>query len=269
MTVSHDFDALLERVHEQLESKEFQQRAAGFDRRPLIHIANSLGGPQMKLLHWKRLLELGRIPHSAELQTVEAIAGIDSFGAPEVEVIMISHRWLRPYLDRSMAHPDLADNKKAIAINEFSNWRRQWVLNKHGFLPEIFYWIDFACIDQTDTSAAVPLLPIWVACCERFLRIETDDYDSRAWCRLEPLLSYVYSFADYHLSIDLDYTSTWPDTGTEARLQILDPTIAETTLPDDFRLISPLTSLATQMKPANSGQSTVQFGGTTVKCFKL
>lgn len=269
MISSHDIDALLERVRERLESKDFQQHATGFDRRPLIRIANSLGGPAMKLLHWKRLVALGRIPHSNESEAVEAIAGIDSFGAPEVEIIMISHRWLRPSLDRSCAHPDLSNNRKAQAINEFSDWRRQWVLKRHGFLPEIFYWIDFSCIDQTDTLAAVPLLPLWVACCERFLRIETDDYDTRAWCRLEPLLSYVYSFADHHLSIDIDYKSNWPDTGTETRLNILDPTDAETTRPEDLRLISPLTSLATRMKPANSEHAAVQFGGSTVKCFKL
>ena len=269
MTPNHNFDALLERVHARLESKDFRQHATGFDRRPLIRIANSVGGPQMKLLHWKRIIELGRIPNSNESEAVDAIAGIDSFGAPQVEIIMVSHRWLRPSLDRSTAHPDHSDNRKAQAINEFSTWRRQWVLNRHGFLPEIFYWIDFACIDQTDTSAAVPLLPMWVACCERFLRIEADDYDTRAWCRLEPLLAYVYSFADHHLSIDLNYKSRWPDTGAETRLQILDPTNAETTLPEDLRLISPLTSLATRMKPANSEQATVQFGRSTVKCFKL
>ncbi len=269
MTPIREFNTLLDRVHEQLESSGFRDHATNFDRRPLIEIANSLGGPRMKLIHWRRLLELGRIPHSNEGHAVEAIAGIDTFGAPEVEIIMVSHRWLRPSLDRCAAHPDLPDNEKVKAINEFSNWRRQWVQNKHGFLPEIYYWIDFPCIDQNDTALAVPLLPMWVACCERFLRIDTEDYDSRAWCRLEPLLSYVYSFADHHLSIGLDYKSQWPDTGTPTQSPILDPTCAETTLPDDLQLIAPLTALATAMVPANTSQSAVQFGAASVKCFKL
>lgn len=176
---------------------------------------------------------------------------------------------LRPSRVRANAHPNLLDNIKAIAINEFSKWRREWVLNRHGFLPEIYYWIDFTCIDKTDTSSAVPLLPMWVSCCERFLRIETDDYDERAWCRLEPLLSYVYSFADQNLSISLYFKSKWPETGTETRLLVLNPTEAETTLPDDLQLISSLTTLATQMNPANPDQAKVQFPRTTVKCFKL
>jgi hypothetical protein len=269
MTTNSDFNTLLVRVHEQLQSSGFQQHASNFDRRPLIRIANSLDGPQMKLIHWKRLAELERIPHSDEEHAVEAIAGIDAFGAPEVEIIMVSHRWLRPSRDRLTAHPDLPDNRKAMAINEFSKWRRQWVLHKHGFLPEIFYWIDFPCIDQNNTTVAVPLLPMWVACCERFLRIDTEEYDSRAWCRLEPLLSYVYSFADHHLSIDLSYKFNWPDTGTETRLPILNPMEAETTLPEDIKLISPLTRLAATTKPANTRHTPVQFGRTTIKCFKL
>ena len=269
MMKNSDFDALLGRVHEQLISARFRKHATSFDRRPLIRIANSLGGPQMKLIHWKRLRDLGRIPHSNEGHAVDAIAGIDTYGAPEVEIIMVSHRWLKPSLDRRTAHPDLPENTKAKAINEFSEWRRQWVLHKHGFLPEIYYWIDFPCIDQNDPSAAVPLLPIWVACCERFLRIDTQDYNSRAWCRLEPLLSYMYSFADHHLSIDLNYKSNWPDTGVETSLPILNPFDAQTTLPEDHKLILPLTRLATTAKPAKSAHTTVQFGGTTVKCFKL
>ena len=238
MKIPTDFDNLLGRVHEELQSSRFRQHATNFDRRPLIRIANSLGGPEMKLIHWKRLVELGRIPCCDEGLSVEAITGIDTYGAGEVEIVMVSHRWLRPSRDRLAAHPDLPDNIKVKAINEFSEWRRQWVLHKHGFLPEIYYWIDFSCIDQKDTSAVVPLLPLWVACCERFLRIDTEDYDSRAWCRLEPLLSYMYSFADHQLSIPLSFKSNWPDTGTETRVPILNPIDAEPTLPGDHKLIS-------------------------------
>lgn len=269
MTIAREFSTLLDHVHEQLASSSFREQASNFDRRPLIHRANSLGGPRMKLIHWKRLLELGRIPHSKEGHAVEAIAGINQFGAPKVEIIMVSHRWLRPSLDSSKAHPDLLDNKKANAINEFSRWRREWVFNKHGFLPEIYYWIDYPCIDQTDTSLAVPLLPMWVACCERFLRIDTEGYDSRAWCRLEPLLSYVYSFADHHLSIDLEYKSRWPDTGIVNQKPLLDPNEGDSTFPTDRELIASLTSLALAMEPANRSRSAVQFDATTVRCFKL
>src|SRR5262245_54824114 len=129
-------------------AKEFRACGADFDRRPLIERANALGGPAMHLLHWTSLDKLGRIPRSDEGQSVDAIQGIDAFGAPTVEVFMVSHRWLRPSLNRSLSHPDSPGGEKACAINEFSRWRRQWVLRRHGFLPEIYYWVDYSCMDQ-------------------------------------------------------------------------------------------------------------------------
>ena len=204
---------LWDRVRSILAKSEFRDHARGFDRRPLIRIANSLGGPPMRLLHWKKLVDLERIPHSDESEAVDAISGIDDFGAPDVEVFMVSHRWLRPSIDRAQAHPDGVGNEKAKTINEFSFWRRKWVLNRHGFSPEIYYWIDYSCMDQSNSEGAVPLLPLWIACCERFLSIETEDSSERTWCRTESLLSYVFSFADHHVSIGLDFRFKWPYTG--------------------------------------------------------
>ena len=136
---------------------------------------------------------------------------------------------------------------------------------KHGFSPEIFYWIDFSCIDQHHLSIAIPLLPLWVACCERFLRIETADYSERAWCRLEPLLSYVYQFADHHTVIDLDfkYSPTRFDSGKRIQVAILDPMQGKSTDSNDLAKIQPIVDLA------KNNQKTVYFGETSIKCFQL
>ena len=260
---------LWENVLDVLASDEVRTRAAGVDRRPLIRRANSLGGPAMRLLHWGKLAELGRIPRSDEGHAVDAIEGIDAFGWPVVEVFMVSHRWLRPSLDPARSHPDGPGGEKARAINEFSRWRREWVRSKHGFTPEIFYWIDYSCIDQDDTAAAVPLLPLWVACCERFLRVETEDYDERTWCRVEPLLSYVFSFADHHVSIGLDFRCRWPYSGEETVRPILDPREGKLTNPDDMRVILPLAELAMRVRPANPSRDGVRLGETAVRCYRL
>ena len=234
----------------------------------MIKLANDLGGAPMKLVHWKKIEELKRIPKHDEIHVVDALRGITNYLTNEVEIFMISHRWLRPSLTVS-AHPDDINNSKATAITEFSMWRRQWVLSKHGFLPEIFYWIDFSCIDQENSDAAIPLLPLWVACCERFLRIETEDYNERAWCRIEPLLSYIYSFADHHIAIDIDYKCNWPNIGKEEYLPILDPGLGYVTNPIDYDLIKPLTELAVQAIPSNASRSNIKFNQSTIKCFKL
>jgi hypothetical protein len=223
----------------------------------------------MRLLHWRSIADLGRIPRSDEEHAVDAIRGIDAFGAPEVEVFMVSHRWLRPSLDPSQSHADNAGGDKARALDQFSRWRRQWVLHRHGFLPEIYYWIDYCCIDQENSAAAVPLLPLWVACCERFLRIETADYDERAWCRVEPLLSYVFSFADHHVSIGLDFSCRWPYFGEEASRPILDPRGGKLTNPADMQLILPLVDLANRTRPANASRDGVCPDRTAVKCYRL
>jgi hypothetical protein len=248
-----------------LADRQFHVWGKGFDRRGLIARANSLGGPTMRLLHWGRLADLARLPRSDESEAVDAIGGIDEYGAPSVEVFMVSHRWLRPSLDATRSHPDDPEGRKARAINEFSTWRRNWVLHRHGFLPEIYYWIDYSCMDQENTAGAVPLLPLWVACCERFLRVETEDYDERTWCRLEPLLSYAFSFADHHVSIGLDFRCSWPQTGVETRRPILDPRGGKLTNPDDMRLIIPLTEVAERAQQSEVGRSR----GAEVKCYSL
>jgi hypothetical protein len=261
--------SLWNRVVEALTTDAFRSIASIYDRRPLIQIANSLGGPRMRLLHWRKLDELGRVPHSDEGHAVDALAGIDAFGAPEVEVFMVSHRWLRASLDKAQAHPDSAGNDKARALAEFTQWRRQWVLHRHHFLPEIYYWIDYCCIDQNNTAEAVAMLPLWVACCERFVRIETADYDERTWCRVEPLLSYVFSFADHHTAIGLNFRCKWPDFGTETQAPVLDPRAGKLTDPADMKLIEPLVELATRTKPANASRGEVRLGETGVKCYRL
>ena len=68
----------------------------------------------------------------------------------------MSHRWLRSSLDRRHSHPDGPGNEKARALDEFSLWRRQWVLDSHGFPPELYYWIDSSCIDQNHAEVALP-----------------------------------------------------------------------------------------------------------------
>jgi hypothetical protein len=258
-----------ERVVAALSTEQFRAEALHVDRRSLITLANSLGGPPMRLLHWKRLADLRRIPHSDEKEAVDALAGIDSFGAPLVEVFMVSHRWLRPCLDRHQSHPDGPGNEKARAIDHFSRWRREWVRHRHGFMPELFYWIDYCCFDQARAADAVPLLPLWVACCERFLRVETADYDDRTWCRLEPLLSYMFSFADHHVAIGLDFEFRWPHYGTESLRPVLDPRRGKNTDPEDTRRILPLVELATQLRPAHTSRSLVDWNKTAVKCYSL
>ncbi len=256
-------------IKEILSTGAFRSQARSYDRRSLIEKSNNLEGPPMMLLHWEELETLKRIPHSSENRAVDALIGIETYGAGEVEIFMVSHRWLQPSLDPSKSHPDTSLHEKAKAIREFSLWRRQWVQNNHGFLPEIFYWIDYCCIDQTNTENAVPLLPLWVACCERFLRIETPDYHERAWCRIEPLLGNVFSFTDHQTIISTRFRNPWPNTGQELQSVLLYHVQGLLTNPEDISLIQQLVQTTLHVEPANPNNSIVQIGETSVKCFKI
>jgi hypothetical protein len=269
MTANTGFGENWDGVLAILASNEFRGRRAKIDRRPLIEAANSLGHCPMRVLHWQKLVDLGRIPRSDEGHAVDAIQGITAFRTPIVELFMVSHRWLRPSLDAAQSHPDNEYAHKASALNEFSLWRRKWVHVNHGFWPEIFYWIDYSCIDQENAAAAVPLLPLWVACCERFLRIETADYDDRAWCRVEPLLAYAFSFADHHVSIELDFCHRWPHFGKATERPILDPLEGKLTNADDMTLISPLVEIATHFHSVNNNGAEFCLNKTAITCYRL
>ena len=141
---------------------------------------------------------------------------------------------------------------------------------KHGFTPKIFCWIDFCCIDQHNLRSATPLLPLWVACCERFLRIETTDYLKRAWCRSEPFLSYVVQFADHQMIINLDFrcSITSFHLGEEKQVLILDLSSGKSTDPADLTRIKSIVDL-TRRTQIEQNRKTVNFGATTIECFQL
>jgi len=114
-------------------------------------------------------------------------------------------------------------------------------------------------------TSAILLLPLWVACYERFLRIETPDYSERAWCRLEPLLSYVFQFADQHTIIHLDckYSSMDSHHGREMRTLVLNAMEGKTTDQSDLAKIQPIVDFVKQ------SQKKVDFGVTSIKCFQF
>jgi len=114
-------------------------------------------------------------------------------------------------------------------------------------------------------ACGVQLLPVWVACCERFLRIDDPNYDSRAWCRLEPLLAAAFSFADHQTVIRPGFVNCWPDKGRGLSARLLDPRQGRLTNAADMNKIMPLVELA-EASLASSGR---QAKDVKVKCFQL
>ena len=102
----YSLSELFNSVKKVISEKSFLENSKSFDRRPLIERTNALGGQRMKLLHWEVLKECEEIPRSTDEKTVDAIEGIETYDVSKVRVIMVSHQWLRPSLNKDEAHPD-------------------------------------------------------------------------------------------------------------------------------------------------------------------
>ncbi|CAB9528856.1 expressed unknown protein [Seminavis robusta] len=244
-----------------------------------MDLANSLGGPRMLLLPADTIERLGRIPRFSEGYAVDAAETIRKMGPPIVEVFMVSHKWLQSRsdpMDASTGFPDTASNDKAKTISEYTKWRIKWVRHMHQFTPVILYWIDYSCLDQDHLERGVPLMPLWVACCERLLRIDHPEYDSRAWCRLEPLLACAYAFADHQTVISVGFENCWPSTGLKTKRPLLDPRAGHLTDPTDMARILPLIEQAEKallknpdVKSYDSGIIYEAGDRAHIKCFVL
>mmetsp|Transcript_34830 Transcript_34830/g.81338 ORF Transcript_34830/g.81338 Transcript_34830/m.81338 type:complete len:463 (-) Transcript_34830:77-1465(-) len=134
-------------------------------------------GPPMVLLHWVTLAELGRIPHSSEGHAVslEQAAELAQRSGKRFFIEMFSHRWVRP------DHPDDEEHCKAYSLVQWAKYR--WSLGM-----DVFFWIDYSCINQHDILPGVTMLPLYVSSCNNIICYDTPDYEARAWCRLERLM---------------------------------------------------------------------------------
>jgi len=88
----------------------------------------------------------------------------------------------------SHAWPDAADLKWNALFDWCEDFREG-----HGRAPKI--WLDKVCIDQTDVSADLACLPIFLAGCNHLLVLSGKIYVSRLWCIME-LFVYVSMLHD-------------------------------------------------------------------------
>eukprot|EP00929_Paragymnodinium_shiwhaense_P067295 TRINITY_DN33889_c0_g1_i1.p1 TRINITY_DN33889_c0_g1~~TRINITY_DN33889_c0_g1_i1.p1 ORF type:complete len:1567 (-),score=249.67 TRINITY_DN33889_c0_g1_i1:238-4938(-) len=134
-------------------------------------------GPAMMLVPWQTIESLGRIPHSCEHRTItlEQGATIASSLGARFFIEMCSHRWASPYA------PDFRENSKARALVEWAKYRWSCGLGT-------FFWIDYACIDQSDIVPGVIMLPLYVSSCNAIVCFDSPEYEGRGWCRAERVL---------------------------------------------------------------------------------
>ena len=185
-----------------------------------VKYVNSLGGPRMRVVHFKTLQTLGSIPRwpedSANILDLEDmitswIERQDAKGnllGRKLCVTMFSHRWSRPDRDPMLAHPDTTDGLKARSLAEYGIGGNCGVFPDHSF--DYFFWIDYSGVNQTDRLAktlGVAALPLYVATCIEIVFFYNEAYESRAWTRLERIIGYTFSAAPSFVLIDDKYVN--------------------------------------------------------------
>ena len=184
-----------------------------------VRASNALPGPRMRIVWWKTLEELGRIPRwpddcghvlDAEALLEAHIREMDSKGkvdglAPCIS--FFSHRWERPSMSGG-AHPDSADHKKSKALASYGRACTCPIFEHHKF--DYYFWIDFNGIDQDDMNdkvLGICKLPAYTASSIEtiFYNSSTTKYEPRAWTRVERVLSYTYTLSPLFVYMDDKY----------------------------------------------------------------
>ena len=132
------------------------------------------------------LRNLRRIPRSSENAAVNVRQALHD----NAVLVYFSHRWL------NAGNPDDDQGTKCRAL---LNWC-EWYENDYSGQKtsrKLYFWIDWSCLDQdfNDGHKGVQSLPLYVSACNDFLCYETADYADRAWCRVERVIAYTYTFA--------------------------------------------------------------------------
>lgn len=205
-----------------------------------IDLLTKTGGPRMRVVWWKTLVDLGRIPrwpqdkhHILDLRSLlkEWLKYCDNQGRVDgryLYIWMLSHRWERPHFCEDCAsgdcplmydaHPDSVTNIKARTVGKWGE--HQYDEGNVGPLsPEDHYiWIDFTSIDQDDSVQkllGIEMLPLYVACCGSGLVMYLPNdpeigYEERAWTAIERILGYVYGTSGVLKKIDSGYIKGAP-----------------------------------------------------------
>jgi hypothetical protein len=201
-------------------------------------------GPPMVVVDADTIRRLGRIPHSAENKSISlaTAAKIAEKENKRFFIEMFSHRWHSRYA------PDDRFNNKARVLVEWADYRRSMGLRT-------FFWLDYACIDQSDIAPGVCMLPLYVSCCNNIVCYDTPPYEPRSWCRVERLMfnSFVAPNTEYvDPEFVYDENAEKMPSGelkpvSEFKQHVPDPLARDSQLsyPSDLELISELKSLCT------------------------
>ena len=185
-----------------------------------VHRANEAGGPRCRLVWWKTIRSLGRLPRwpddAAHILDAERLLNeweneCDNEGKVDGRAFcqsFFSHKWFN-------GNPD-ADGEKWSRLAHYGELGSCSVFPDDKF--DYYYFIDYSGIEQPTggtaeekkasqarTDAGICMLPLYIACSVELIYYNTADYEKRAICRLERLLAYAYCFSPMIVYLDSSY----------------------------------------------------------------
>ena len=191
-------------------------------------------GPAMVLVDPLDLERLGRMPKYSEqlfITMTEAHSRAQSKGQ-RFFIEFFSHRW------PDVNQPDDKHNSQAKALVQWSLFRRA-----NGL--DVYFWIDYSCMDQEDVLPGVQMLPLYVASSNNILCYDSPDYEERAWCRLERMLFAAFCAPNQDvIRRGFEYTEYEDQYQVESLWTIQDPEQGILSIPEDMGRVAELKILA-------------------------
>ncbi|KAG2493063.1 hypothetical protein HYH03_008726 [Edaphochlamys debaryana] len=158
--------------------------------------------PPMAVVSIGQLRELGHIPRfslqadaaadpaapaSASSPPFRPLPVDQALAAEGSVVVFVSHRWL----GRGCPDDDKGTKLRQVyAIAEH-------IAKHRGVRPEqVYMWLDYSVVDQSNPMPGVQALPIYIACCDEFVYVTHSEYWQRAWCLTEQFMHWKLATSD-------------------------------------------------------------------------
>ena len=124
-------------------------------------------------------------------------------------------------------------------------------------MAEVAFWIDYASVDQNAPGEGIQALPLYAAACPVLAAYTTEDYNSRAWTRVERVVSYAYSDTAIPIQVSGGFLHR-RQSPTVEQIKILDPKEGALTKEEDDRpLVDSLCQSAVEFRPMELGSTLV------------
>ena len=163
--------------------------------------------------------------------------------------------------------PDTEGGEKTRDLVEWMLWLKWRTSRPNPFMDnfltqkckDIYFFIDWPCVDQKDPVAEICALPAFVSSCSLIASYYTEEYKGRAWCQAELLVSRAFCALPVVMRVPLGFKHEEQLFLTAGHLTLPDPSDKETAMitnEDDRPTIAALTKCARESRAFTYAQCT-------------